>query len=396
MSYYHVSPPPKWRIARRFGVAVAAVVILAALGAGYALGRPVAVLVDGAEIVVENDATVADLIAAAAFVAPPGDLRAVDGGIAEPEAGSPATIIRNGRPASPAQRLYRGDVLVSRRGSDRLESTEVTQVVMDFETVVEGEGPVTELVRPGTPGLKRVTRGVVSLIEVDVEVLTPPVDEVLKRTKTRPGMKLVALTFDDGPWPLHTEEILDILRARDVPATFFLLGRQVKRYPGIVRRIDDEGHLLGNHTYAHKYFSKESSATVRREVARGRAAIRTAAGVSTPWLRPPYGAMSDVAWREVRAAGSRVVHWDVDSRDWRKPGAKRIVTTVTNNVRPGSIVLMHDGGGDRSQTVRALPHIIKRLRARGYSFVTVDELVKAQGVRLAPAAKAAKENRPKQ
>ncbi len=395
VSYYFVEPPRRVRVARRLGLIAIVAVVAGALLASYALARPVVITVDGVKREVPAGAVVADLESARVFKASAGDLIAVDGSIARRGGGAPARILRNGQPANPAERLYRGDVLVSRRGADVPESLEETRLPIAYETRVEGKGSLSEVVRAGRPGEQLVKRGAVSHLIVDSVVLAEPVDEIVRRFGPKPGMKLVALTFDDGPWPGHTARVLDELKKANVKATFFLLGGQVKRYPGLVRRIVAEGHLLASHSLGHRYFSKIDAGQIRREVNGGRNAIKTASGVTTNWIRPPYGAMDGEAWRVVRASGGRVVLWDVDSGDWRKPGAKVIANTVVKHTTPGSIVLMHDGGGDRKQTAAAIPIIAKKLRAKGYVFVTVEELVRAKGVTKAPAARAAAGNRPK-
>ncbi len=395
MSYYYVVPPRRTVVVRRIALAALALVLGGALLASYALARPVTVEVDGSVVEVPAGAVVADLERMKVFKAPPGDLIAVDGTVAKRGGGAPARLLRNGQPANPAERLYRGDVLISRRGADVPESLEETRLPIAYETSVRGKGSLSTVTRAGRPGVQLVKRGVVSHLVVDSVVLVEPVDEVITRSGPKPGAKLVALTFDDGPWPGFTARVLDELEKAGVKATFFMLGGQVKRYPQIARRVAEEGHLLASHSLGHKYFSKISAGQIKREVNGGRNVIRAATGVTTNWIRPPYGAMDVEAWRVVRASGAKVVLWDVDSGDWRKPGEKVIANTVVKHVTPGSIVLMHDGGGDRSQTVKAIPILVKKLKAKGYVFVTVEELVNAKGVTKAPAARAAAANRPK-
>lgn len=394
MSYYVLEKPRRARVARRVALAVLALAAVGVSLAVWVLQRPVVVLVDDVRMELGRETTVADLRAARAFKASAGDLIGVDGRVTRAGGGSGARVLRNGRPAADWQRLYRGDVIYSRDGADRKESIEVTEVPVAYGTQVQGSGPVVDVRRPGEPGLKRVTRGTVSGVEIATQLLVPPKDEILVRRTARPGSKLVALTFDDGPWPKWTAEVLRVLDENDVPATFFVLGRQVKRYPEMTELIAEQGHLLGSHSQTHKRFSSVKPERVRREILLSRQTIRDASGVNTPWLRPPYGAMNARAWTEARRMRARVVLWDVDPKDWDKPGARKIADRVVRHVRPGSIVLLHDGGGDRTQTVVALPHIIRRLKAKGYIFVTVEELVEAEGVSKAPAAKALASYRP--
>lgn len=393
MAYYIVEPPRSARIAWRAVLVVLAAILFAAAGVSYAVSRPLSVTVDGLEVEIPAGSTVGDLSRRELFKAPPGDLLSVSGSVVTTAGGESPAILRNGSVADTLERVYRGDVFVSRPGADVRESVVVTEVPIPFVTRVDGTGPVVELKQEGQPGLRRVSRGEVSGVEVSSTVLVPPREEVLQRVSPKPGSKLVALTFDDGPWPDSTMKIVETLDRYDVKATFFMLGRQVKKYPATVRRIEAGGHLLASHSYSHKYFSKVSAAKVRSEIAKGRNIIKKTTGVYTPWIRPPYGAMNAQAWREARKMKARVVMWDVDPQDWKKPGAKKIADRVVKNVKPGSVVLLHDGGGDRTQTIKALPSIIARLKAKGYVFVTIEELVDADGVSKGSTAKKLASNR---
>lgn len=374
MSYYHV-PTPKRRSVAWSAIALLAVVSLAAaLAAGWSAARPMSATVDGRQVRLMAGTTVGDLAKRGLFSAAPGDVLGVTGSVVETAAGQPARVARNGRYAPGWQRVYDGDVLVSSPGADRTESLVVTETPIPFKTTFEGAGPVLQLKRLGSPGLRRVTKGMLSGIEVTSTVVTPAHDTVYVRSGARPGDKLVALTFDDGPRRGQTDRILDILDDYDVPATFFVVGDRAKAQPAVVRRIAREGHLLGNHSYAHRQMTALDRATIREEVLKGRYAIRDVAGVRTSWFRPPYGSVDREVWDELERLGQQVVMWDVDPRDWARPGTGTIVDNVVKNVKPGSVVLLHDGGNDRRQTIAALPEIIERLEAKGYTFVTVEDL----------------------
>ncbi len=389
MSYFVVESPRRARLAGRIGFGAIALLLLAAVLAGFVASRPIVLEADGVKREVHAGATLEHLLESDAFDSAPGDLLAVDGSIATTGAGEPILVLRNGRPASLRQRLYRRDVLVSRDGADRTEALVTTDVPVPFETRIEGEGPLAVVKVPGAEGRRRVTRGSVSGIEVSSIPLVEPRTRVMVRRPVKPGSKLVALTFDDGPWEDTTEDVLAVLRKYDVRATFFMPGGRVKRNPKIARAVVAQGHLVGSHSYSHRRYSTLSKKKVKKDISRARAAIEKATDVDTRWLRPPYGAMDETAWKGVRSAKAYVVMWDVDSRDWTKPGAKRIAKNVVKRTKPGSVVLLHDGGGDRRQTVAALPTIIKELRKKDYIFVTVEELVLAEDVKKGAAAKRA-------
>jgi peptidoglycan/xylan/chitin deacetylase (PgdA/CDA1 family) len=178
----------------------------------------------------------------------------------------------------------------------------------------------------------------------------------------------VALTFDDGPSP-YTPAILAVLRRTGVHATFCMLGDQARRYPATARQVVLDGHQLCNHSRDHRDMARLSPARARREVVGAEREIRDAAGVAPRLFRFPYGSSDPAARRLVDGYGMGTLAWDVDPRDWSQPAASTITARIVGQVRPGSIVLLHDGGGDRSHTVASLDTTIRELRRRGYRFV---------------------------
>ena len=183
--------------------------------------------------------------------------------------------------------------------------------------------------------------------------------------------KYVVLTFDDGPDATYTPQILAILAKYDAKATFFEVGKNVAKHPELTKTIHAAGHSVENHTWDHADLRKLGAAAFRQEVASTDQAIRAATGSTPACLRPPYGGMNPTVTQWARALGKDLVVWTVDSRDWTKPGAPAIVQRVLKNVHNGSVILMHDGGGNRTQTVVALPTILKSLKAQGYGFRTL-------------------------
>lgn len=183
-------------------------------------------------------------------------------------------------------------------------------------------------------------------------------------------VKCLALTFDDGPAE-STGELLDILAARNVKATFFLIGENVAKHPELVRREHEAGHELADHSYTHADLGRASKKKILSELTRTQDAIRRASGVTPVMLRPPYGSTSKRLTRITRRMGMAQVLWTVDPLDWEHRDTEYIERRVLKSVKPGHIVLLHD---IHPTTVKAVPKIIDRLAAEGYVFVTVSEL----------------------
>ncbi len=186
--------------------------------------------------------------------------------------------------------------------------------------------------------------------------------------------KAVALTFDDGPSE-YTQRLLDVLAEHHVHATFFMIGRNVEQYPAIAKAVADAGHVIGNHTYSHPNLNMERETVVGAQLARAEAAIESATGQHPKMFRPPFGDEDRFTLHESRHLGYVAVEWSVSSKDWRMPGVDAIVDNVLEHVHNGAIILLHDGGGDRSQTVEAVARLIPELQRRGYELVTVPELL---------------------
>jgi len=186
----------------------------------------------------------------------------------------------------------------------------------------------------------------------------------------------VSLTFDDVP-DEFTGKVLDVLKAYNVKATFFVMGYRAEKHPDIVRRMVREGHLVGNHTYNHPLLTKLSMVRFKREILRTDAILHRIIGYHPKFIRPPYGEINE---QQVRWAGSQgyiIVNWDVDSQDWRGLSAQRVMSNILKTTRPGSIILQHAGGnvgGVLNGTLEALPRIIERLKNQRYQFVTLTDM----------------------
>lgn len=198
------------------------------------------------------------------------------------------------------------------------------------------------------------------------EVLQEPTET--KETE-EPETKKIALTFDDGPHPVYTEQMLDVLKAEQVPATFFLLGQNIEGQEEIVKKIAEEGHLIGNHTFHHVQITGLSKEQACEEIEKTSCLIEELTGKGTEYVRPPFG-----TWNEGLESNLNLipVMWTIDTLDWTTQNVDSIVNHVMKNAGENDIILMHDS---YESTVQAVKRIITLLKAEGYEFVTIDEML---------------------
>src|SRR5947209_8229617 len=211
---------------------------------------------------------------------------------------------------------------------------------------------------------------------------TPPAPKPPAVSKPEPGITFdwihvdgpyIALTFDDGPSAKLTPKLLDLLAAHQIKATFFLIGENAAQYPDIVAREVKEGHEVANHSWSHPNFGKMSDDGIRSQVRRTDDAIRNAIGSRPTLLRPPYGSITPRQKRWLNDEfGYKIILWDVDPLDWRRPGPSVVCNRIVKNTRAGSIVLAHD---IHPGTIEAMPCVLNQLEAKGFKFVTVSELI---------------------
>ena len=186
----------------------------------------------------------------------------------------------------------------------------------------------------------------------------------------------IAMTFDDGPHSTLTPKLLDILKERNIKVTFFVIGKNAQDNPDILKREAAEGHEIANHSWSHPDLAKLPQDTMRSEISRTQDAITNAIGKPVTLLRPPYGALNPTQRQYVHDSyGYRIILWDVDPLDWRRPGASVVSERILKGVKPGSIILSHD---IHPGTIEAMPATLDALIARGFQFVTVSELIKLE------------------
>ncbi|MBW4080474.1 polysaccharide deacetylase family protein [Paenibacillus sp. S150] len=193
-----------------------------------------------------------------------------------------------------------------------------------------------------------------------------------------PRLKRIALTFDDVPDPRFTPQILDVLRKHHVKATFFIVGSRAEKHPDLVARIIREGHAVGNHSYSHPEFGKISVKAFRTQIIRTENIIDATAGYKPRLIRPPYGDISEQQLKWAKAHGYKLVNWNVDSLDWKGLSKAQVRNNIVAHAGKGAIILQHGGGGRGSNlrgTIQALPEVISIMRKRGYTFVTVPQML---------------------
>ena len=211
----------------------------------------------------------------------------------------------------------------------------------------------------------------------------PPGAKPATYTQVRVDQPYIAMTFDDGPSSANTPRLLEILKQRNIKATFFLIGQNAASNPDLVRRILADGHEVGNHSWTHPQLSKLSDDRVTTEINKTQDAIKEASGFTPTLLRPPYGAITarQREWIESQF-GLSIILWSVDPFDWKRPGASVITQRILSQVRPGAIILSHD---IHKQTVDAMPATLDGLIAKGYKFVTVTQLIAMNKPKPSPA-----------
>ena len=344
------------------------------------------VSVNGTEYTVNAGTTVKDVVEKGYASPAAGNLLAVDGSVITQGGGTAFTATVDDAAAEADTRLSRGNNVQVSDGADVTEDyTETTEVVpagtsaseTTFNNYYNGS---IHTYSAGEDGEKVVRTGSVSGISVE-EVTKQAVDAGYHHYNINTGDdKVIALTFDDGPWAETTGEILDVLKEYNAKATFFEVGTCVENHPELTQRVYAEGHQIGTHTYDHaaggsSNISVMSAEEQREEVSNGFAAIENALGTSINHImRAPGGNYYGDAVSNLSDLVTAEIGWNIDTRDWARPGAEAIAEKICSAL-PGDVVLMHDGGGDRSQTVEALKIALPKLVEEGYSFITIDELM---------------------
>lgn len=379
---------PNINVSKPVIIGIAVVLVLAVslfFGVRAISAMPVTVTVNGAEKTVSgNERTIEGLLDANIATAKAGNYIAVDNSVITQGGGTRCTAKVNDRDTTDlATRLNNGDSVTISNGTDVMEDytdSNKQEVPATFEK--KGSGALHVFTGTGESGEKVTRTGNESGKTAEVVTKEPSNRTLMYYNANTNGEKVIALTFDDGPWEGQTQEIMDILAQNDAKATFYSIGQQIAGYKDLVKQMSEAGHELATHTWDHAEGSGQgvslilmSTAERQAEVNKGNDAIKEATGQeASKAFRAPGGNFDEAVARDLNGIVTAEIGWNVDTQDWRKPGAEAIAERI-KSAQPGNVVLMHDGGGDRSQTVEGLRMALPYLKEQGYSFITVSELI---------------------
>lgn len=367
---------------RRGSTIFALLFILALVGGGawfWFTQRPVEITVNGLRRSVRIGTTLAEIVHEDGDPYTPGNYVDVAGEVLTEGKGTPYS-------ASIGEEKLEGDQVTDYKvkGGESLTFDNGTDIMEEFSAEVaevqpklvsdDNYGSIIYVAQWGKVGKSERRTGKDSGKTVDT-VVEEKQDCVIGHRNIEPadGRQLVALTFDDGP-SAYTGKYLDILKEHNAKATFFTLGTELNDNPAMAQRVVDEGHQLGSHTKQHLQLTTVDGDTLRSELKSTFDDIKTATGVETTVFRPPYGDYNIDCWLNSDGLASAYILWNVDTEDWKRPGADAIAS-VASTATNGMVILMHDGGGDRAQDVEALPVLIENLQKSGYELVTINELL---------------------
>lgn len=369
--------------------AIALLVIAVAIGGAFGVkyflfDAPVQATVNGETMTLEGNArTVNGLLKEGIVNVSPGNFLAVDESVLREGEGTPCTVEINEQEVDSANaHINEGDQVVISDGTDIMEDfTESGPMPAPAPAKRVGDGAL-HVYFPGEAGEMMLRTGKESGISTE-RIIEEPIDgEVRYYNPDTNGEKVIALTFDDGPWDTSTDQILDVLKEFDAKATFFTIGDQVEEHSAQIERMVNEGHEISTHSWDHaqgsgKGVSLNLMSTEERkdEVEKGLEIVEKVSGeAASLYFRAPGGNFDDSTATDLQSIVKGEIGWNIDTEDWSRPGVGVIVEHL-KHVEPGYVVLMHDGGGDRSQTVAALREALAYLSEQGYEFITISEMI---------------------
>ena len=374
------------------GSIVTAILLLTALL--FWINRPVPITVNGQQAEVRIGSTLREVLHETDVSVEPGNYVTVSGNVIQANQGRAFNAVVNGNRLTPEQiedlRIQGTEAIEFSDGDDIIEEFNASSESIEPYLRMEGGGYSLQYVSQwARMGARQYRTGKVSGETAEV-ITVEPRDCIItcRDLYLEPGddgVKYVALTFDDGPSDVNTPQYLDILDRYGVKATFYNLGENTQAFPELAREVIARGHQLCNHTMAHNQLTAVDSQTIYNEITTSADVIAQTTGVQTTHIRPPYGDFTERSWLASGGSITAAVRWTGDSQDWRYTGlndTETVQTIVDNsllNIHSGSIILMHDGGGGGAQDIAALPKLIERLQADGYTFVTISDLMRQAG-----------------
>ena len=369
--------PPLFKIAIA-AVLVIAIVLLVQLCSAI---MPITVTVNGTSYELRGAKTMQTALKTSGLPVNPGDFISLNGNILEKSAGEPfLATVNDQQTADPNYRLRDGDVITVTDGEDIVEDYDSVEEAIPYSSSIAGVGAVHKF-EAGQEGVLEIRTGRVSGETVEKQVAAPTAAICTEYNLNTGNDKVIALTFDDGPSSDHTADVLDILAENDVKATFFVIGTNVEEYPELVEREAAEGHQVCSHSYDHADpvggtdVSLMSAEGQIDEIVHGYKTITDVlGGEASRVIRLPGGNLSSEMVLNIQPYVDYEIGWNIDTQDWTLPGSDSIYSAIIS-AEPGDIILCHDGGGDRSQTVEALRRAIPYMKSKGYTFVTMDEIL---------------------
>ena len=383
-SHKHIKKDNRKRKRKNTMRFIVALAILFIIGVIVYICFPINVKVNGKEATLTYDKTLKKAVADTNTVVKPGNFIAVDYSVITPGQGNPYYAECDGQEIDENTKLQFGDEVSYSDGKDIMEEYDHVDTKISAKSEIKGVGAIHKLEGSGEPGIWSKLTGKVSGIYTERQTKNPE-NVTCTQYNINPGNdKVIALTFDDGPSDEYTGKILDLLKKYSAHATFFVIGERIEEKWGknLVAREQEEGHQVCTHTYDHARAAGGTDITLMsaekqiEEVTKGKSAIAKAIkGDVSSVVRLPGGNLSELTCRIIAPYVSAEIGWNVDTGDWKMPGSN-IVLQHLKLASAGDVVLCHDGGGDRSDTVEALGQFLKEYNEKGYKFITIDELMK--------------------
>lgn len=379
---HHCSESMSRRDFTRGTVAALAGLAIALTGGGlWYTNRSIFCEINGVEQEIAWHSSINDILNEGVFTPRYGNLVSVTNRLLKEGEGNRYTVSVNGKDLGDGIDDYRassGDVIVFTNGTDKTEDAETTTKPLPYEIEKDaGAGSIGFVSQWGKAGQIEELTGKLSGEKTERTSDDDGQNMVVSYLNVQPAQdqKLVAITFDDGPSE-YSLKIAEILKEHNAQATFFDIGNNVQAHPDIVKRVKELGHQVACHSMTHPPFTSSSADVIHQEITNSTAKLHDL-GVDTKIFRAPYGAFSLREWGILQDGITALIGWTIDTLDWKKPGVETIVKNATQTMKPGSIILCHAGGGKRDQTVEALPKILEAWQHEGYTFVTINDLLKS-------------------